>query len=526
MKHAFKNGLQFLFSGLFTVFLIGSTSAQVIKTQAHSGASGVNIAGNPVNNPANMQARSSRHALIVGVGDYINPTIPQLKGIKYDIESALKMVNAMHIPIENTRILRDHEATAARIESEIADLNTRTQPGDRVFFYFSGHGSRWYDASAKNNGCVEALLAADSRLISNERIASIMKPISDKTDKLFVFYDACHSGGIVDKPMSLSRSMGNNGGLVAKFSPSGVADACAKPANIKTRSLVAANESIGGLPQNIVQISSSRPDEVSFDDENAGGLATQAWRDCMLGEAQDQDGSGGISVDEISACAQKRIDARFAGNAQFAAQHFTIGGNRAFVTNWFSSAFSAPNVVTKPTDPSAALTEIYAQRDSRRSVSVKTMGNSLKIGKDSLDLSVTSSHAGYLYLILLGSDNSSFYLLFPNEKDGMNMIAAGQTLRLPRPDWQITAQGPAGIDRMLVVVSESPRDLASLGAEKIGPFLQTLTNQDGRANLQWLIGSSMYQASKDCGAVGRNVMSAKKCSDAFGAAMVDIVEKN
>lgn len=260
MMHRLLQYRKCLCLGLCALFFGGSASAQGSKASEVSAMNGMASASNPVS----AQARASRHALIIGVGDYINPAIPQLKGIKYDIESALKMVNAMHVPIENVRILRDHEATAARIEQEIAELNTRTHAGDRVFFYFSGHGSRWFDASAKNNGCVEALLAADSRLISNERIASIMKPISDKTDKLFVFYDACHSGGIVDKPLSLSRSLGSGmGGLVAKFNPHGVADVCTKPANIKTRSLVTANENAGGLAQNIVQISSSRPDEVS-----------------------------------------------------------------------------------------------------------------------------------------------------------------------------------------------------------------------------------------------------------------------
>jgi len=61
--------------------------------------------------------------------------------------------------------------------------------------------------AAPESGCVEALLAADSQTITNQRMAAILKPISDKTDKLFVFYDACHSGGIVDRPMAVTRSL-------------------------------------------------------------------------------------------------------------------------------------------------------------------------------------------------------------------------------------------------------------------------------------------------------------------------------
>lgn len=495
--------------------------------------------------------RASRHALIIAIGEYTSPAIPVLHGVKFDIESARKMAAAMLIPPENIRTISHLDATAARIEQEIAELNTRTRPGDRVFFYFSGHGSRWYDAAIKKDGCVEALMAADGKPLTNERIAAALKPISDKTDKLMVFYDACHSGGVVGKPLATTRALpGGAARLTPKFNPANASE-CAKPVNIKTRAFTGEAVRIGGLPENIVQISSSRPDEISFDDAQAGGLATQAWRDCMLGAAGDLDGSGGVSVSEIAVCAQARIDGRFTHNQQFGTQHFTIGGNKFFIPGWFSSdfqnpaaaeasaapapqqpvAFAAPAPAPAPAPPAqtagTAFTDVLAQRDARRKVTVRAKSNVLRIGQDKLDLSVTSSHDGYLYLILLGSDNRSFYMLFPNDRDNDNAIKAGQTLRLPRPDWMITAQGPAGTDRMLAVVAESPRNLGLLGNARSGPFLQTLTDSDGRANLQWLLGSSIDQATADCsnGGRARDGAIASKCSDAFGAALAEIVEK-
>lgn len=497
---------------------------------AHAGAA---VAAKPPGERADSGLRAlpraSRHALIIGVGQYITPGIPELKGIRYDVESASQMARSMQIPLENIKVLRDHEATAGAIEREIAALNQRTRPGDRVFFYFSGHGSRWFDASVNKNGCVEALLPADGLPLTNERIATILKPISDKTDKLFVFYDACHSGGIVDRPMATMRSMraGTNT-LTPKFSSAGASDQCAKPANMKTRSFTTEAVNTGGLPQNIVQISSSRPDEVSFDDETGGGLATQAWRDCMLGETKDLDKSGSISVTELAACAQTRIDARFANSAVFAAQHVTLGGNASFIPSWFASAFAPQSGGGASTagSPESAFTDIMAQRDPRRTVTVQAPAK-LDIGKDYLDISLTSSHAGHVYLVMLGSDNKSYYLLFPNEKDHNNAIKAGETLTLPRPDWRIKALGPAGTDRMLTIVTESPRNLALLGAGRAGPFLQTLTDGAGRANLSWILGTGMYQAAPECkdGGVSRNAGAVSKCSDAFGAALTTIIEQ-
>lgn len=517
------------------------------------------------------QPRAARHALIIAIGDYMSPAVPPLLGVSHDIDSATQMATAMQVPAANIRVLRDHEATAARIEQEIAELNERTRPGDRVFFYYSGHGTRYYSAQPADQGCVEALLPADSAPLTNARLAAMMKPISDKADKLMVFYDACHSGGIVGKPLGVTRSLSTpKGKLTPKFAPGGAVDACSKPTNIRTRSLGSETAKTGTLAQNIVLISSSRPDEVSFDDEDAGGIATQAWRDCMLHDALDLDQSGAISVNEISACAQQRIEARFKGNQQFGAQHMTMGGNAGFVPGWLTSAASAAAVkpaaastaqgtpaasaapatpvasaATQPAKPAtatpakppaatpataqaapgAALADIVAQSDPRRQVTVTAPARMLKIGKDALDVTVTSSHAGYVYVVLLGSDNKSYYMLFPNDRDGDNYIKAGESVKLPRPNWRITAQGPAGTDRMLVVVSATPRDLSQLGGNKAGPFVYNLTDTGGRARLQWLLGTSASLSSPQCqpGAV-RDAAAAERCSDAFGAVITEFHE--
>lgn len=56
----------------------------------------------------------------------------------------------------------------------------------------------------------------------------------------------------------------------------------------------------------------------------------------------------------------------------------------------------------------ATLKDIEQQRNPKRLVEVQVSKSTLKIGKDSLDLSIKSSHDGYLYLILLGSDSKAF----------------------------------------------------------------------------------------------------------------------
>jgi hypothetical protein len=129
-----------------------------------------------------------------------------------------------------------------------------------------------------------------------------------------------------------------------------------------------------------------------------------------------------------------------------------------------------------------------------RKLEIKLAKKTLKINQDYLDLQIKSSHDGYLYLVLLGSDKKSFYMLYPNKLDGNNRIQAGKTINLPNQTWQIKAAGPAGVDHILVLVADSERDLKALealGTDKNSPFVYALNNPFGRgAVINYLTGKS------------------------------------
>ena len=152
----------------------------------------------------------------------------------------------------------------------------------------------------------------------------------------------------------------------------------------------------------------------------------------------------------------------------------------------------------------ATLKDIEAQANPKRRVEAILSKASLKIGQDPLELTVKSSHAGYLYLIMLGSDAKSFYVLFPNGLDRNNRVAAQQALKVPRPDWQLKAQGPVGTNHLLVVVSDSERDLRALSPSPptaSAPFTFSLNNLPGRAALfEFIAGQGVQGASETFGA--------------------------
>lgn len=534
---------------------------------------------------ARAQALASRSALIIAVSTYAAADIPALAGVPFDIDSALAVAQAMGIPPGQTRILRDGQATKAAILDELETLADRITDGSRVFVYFSGHGTRWYESALE--GCKEGLLAYDGQAITNEEIAHRTRRMSLLADKVVVMFDACHSEGVGGHR---ARSLAVASGAMAPkfFLKSGFdMDRCSKPSNVITRELLTEATRLGALQENFVQITSSRADEVSFDEPGKGGVATQSIRDCLLGQAEDRDASGAISIAEVEHCAQASIEKKLRPFADLRPHHISVSGNRNIVPVLAirppavpaqqaalapgmapaaamaalpqapmpdaappapapspdpvlairppevpaqqaalaaglapAAAMAAlplaptPNTAPPP-EPArawlATLRDIDAQRNPRRRVEATLGQPRLKIGRDPMALSVRSTHDGYVYVVLVGSDRKSFYLVFPNGLDSDNTIRAGLPLALPRPGWELMAAGPAGTNHLLVLVSDTPRDMSALrrpAADSAQPFTFTLNDLPGR--------SAMVDFFAGRGVTGR--------SESYGTQLLSVVE--
>ncbi len=483
-----------------------------------------------------LTPRNSRHALLIGIGQYADPGIPRLAGVVHDMDSAQRMAGAMAIPRENVVQLRDGDATGARIREAIQALSRRVRDGDRVFVYYSGHGTRWLDTTLARAQCTEGLVAGDGEVLPNRQVAELLSPLARKTDKLFVFYDACFSGGVAEAPFKSPAPQRTLTALTPKFTAVGASMVCATPSNFRTRSLALVMQESGGLPENVVHVAASRPDEVSFDSASTGGLATAAWRDCFLGDARDLDQSGAVTVAEVTRCAQEKVDKSLANinMAGVLGQTMTVGGNRSFVPAWIASTFAASAAesearpgthVQATTSPAGILGEIHRQRDANRAVDVRLARPVLRINRDALEMTIRSNRDGYVYIAIAGSDRTSLYLLYPNERDRENRLVAGETLVLPRSNWEVVASGPAGRDTLLVMVTDAPRRLDLLRALPEGPFMKALLDEGGRSRLQSVLANG--GESPSCASAGSPEAAGtgvEACSDAFGAALVSVDE--
>ncbi len=490
-------------------------------------------------------ARAEAQALIMAISVY-EGAVPALKGVTFDVANAKSIARRMGVREANITVYRDRQLTLAGMRKAFDDFYQRLQPNDQAFIYFSGHGGRWFvDAE---NRCAESLVAVDGEHLVDSEMESRLKQISQKAEKVIVFFDSCHSGGVS------TRSLGQ-----AKFVPKTWPGAmtCEKPVNVLTRSVAAAAKSSGSGGNNYVVVASSRDNEVSFDMPEHGGVATSAWTECINGAAVDKDRSGGLSADEIRDCTQRKINKAMSGAQGVLPHNVTITGNTQAILAFaqpvaattaaavplaapaaaapparpqqsIPPAGAQPAAELAPASPLATLNDIYNRRDDRRSVTFKTAKPRFKIGKDKVEFSVSSSHPGYVYLLMVGSDGKTFDMLFPNALDKDHYIKGGESLALPRTSWELLAQGPAGKNHLLVIVADAQRDFSKAGLKPAGPFSMISTNMAAAKDIQLVSVSSASAQSSDCQnpSAKRTLVVQQRCSNAYGAAMTVVEEIN
>jgi hypothetical protein len=165
--------------------------------------------------------------------------------------------------------------------------------------------------------------------------------------------------------------------------------------------------------------------------------------------------------------------------------------------------------------PAALLREVYTARDTQIAVEAKPSQRTLEINRDRFQFTVRSSLSGYVYVLLAGTNEQHLWLLFPNANDKNNRIEANSELKLPRPSWTLGAGGPPGIDRVLVLVSQYPRDFSISG----------LNYDDGVAEFSLDRLPDALSVHGLAALAGRaQCPSSAPCADRFGAAMFEVEE--
>jgi hypothetical protein len=85
-------------------------------------------------------------AVLVGIDRYERPDIPTLHGCVNDVALVRGLLKEYFaVPNERIRVIVNERATKANILHRLVDMIQRSEPGEVLVFYYSGHGSQVRD---------------------------------------------------------------------------------------------------------------------------------------------------------------------------------------------------------------------------------------------------------------------------------------------------------------------------------------------------------------------------------------------
>lgn len=149
----------------------------------------------------------TKRALLIGVDEYSSANVPDLKGCVNDVTAIGAVLTDVYgFEDENLTLLTSVEKTTRkRILDELELLVSRTEDGDVVVFYYSGHGSQVPDKSGDDgeDHLDETIVPSDSGRdgeevgdIVDDEIHSYITALAERTGNVSFVFDSCHSGSV------------------------------------------------------------------------------------------------------------------------------------------------------------------------------------------------------------------------------------------------------------------------------------------------------------------------------------------
>lgn len=143
-------------------------------------------------------------AVVIGINDYELFASVDEGDLRGAVHDALAMKDVLQrrwgVPDSNIRMLLDRDGTRAGIHSAVTEwLPARVSPGDRVFFFFAGHGGQILDEDGDEvDGLDETISPADiladsyARDIRDDELREWLGELP--AGQIIVILDSCHSG--------------------------------------------------------------------------------------------------------------------------------------------------------------------------------------------------------------------------------------------------------------------------------------------------------------------------------------------
>jgi len=253
----------------------------------------------------NQQLLTNTYAVVIGISDYQDPGIPDLKYADKDAEafgSFLRSKAGGSLPESSINLLLNQNATTGKIIAALDGIISNCKHGDKAIIYFSGHGDvervtkfqRGYWLTWDSPSAVYAAGA-----FSLVFLQDVITTLSEEGIQVIVVSDACHAGKLAGSEFGGAQATST--ALAKQF----------------------ANE---------VKILSCQPNEFSIEGEQwGGGRGAFSFHliNALYGMA-DANGDGIINLREVGRYLEDRVPAETAPHSQIP---FTVGSATSLIAN-------------------------------------------------------------------------------------------------------------------------------------------------------------------------------------------------
>jgi hypothetical protein len=386
--------------------------------------------------PLSVQA-VQRRALIIAIDDYADPAIRPLEGAVNDGDVVQNLLREqLGFADHEIRYLKNRQASRQAILAAMDNwLVAGTEPGDKIFFYYAGHGYFLADTSGDEHDELvprdEAICPWDTdpatlddprkkgNLILDDEIGARLAALKNRQSVLI--FDCCHAG-------TLTRSL--SGPDIE---------------GVRTLNLVPGAGASRGLGKNRERVSSGAAHAWSEEINQAGSYSVflaaaspteQAREIFVLGRKH-----GALTSALVQAFATKKeatslddVKEEFAGIRAanpMVTQHPAIEGNPGLAQRSLRDLFLVDESAPAEDLVQAAINH---NREMGLSLRINQGGNRLQVN-DPLEFHVRSEQDGYLYLFDLIHSTNRMYMIYPNTWTRLagtgNHISGKRDLRIP-----------------------------------------------------------------------------------------------
>jgi metacaspase-1 len=401
-------------------------------------------------------------ALIVGVEKYRDPRVPATPGCEADARAMEQLIRSVY-KFTEVKVLINEEATASNIERWFRSwLIAGTLPGDRVFFFYAGHGSQIADDNGdESDGKDETLAPYDvdpmsgANMIRDDLFDEMIGKLGGR--RAVLIFDSCHSGTI-SRGVPKLKQFARGGGVRYLPSPEQFAELEAASSrggdagyvviNDPSRDLVLEDEFIEprrfSAMSGAVIISAAGDRQLAYplpvDGQYRGALSYALTESLEKNQPKLRD----LAENVRRQIRQLQITGRLEGDQQ---PVFTITGNGLLADKpLFATWEEAPIIAL-----SNGLSPIKIRLCDLENKSAYRVG-------EKIAYEVTTDATGYLYLIVFSRRNVAT-CIFPNAQDPNNLIMPGP-MTIPRGGgYEFPVGEPVGNDVVVALLSKRKLDL-------------------------------------------------------------------